>query len=64
MVTRKRVFISMLCSFLFVYIISNCNLSIYDEIRTGIRQYVDKANIYDIYPEDLISECIREGIVL
>lgn len=60
MVTRKRVFISMLCSFLFVYIISNCTGK---EEQVLLRDYEDvvDAGVFRVAVEYSQSGYFREN---
>lgn len=48
----------------YLYIISGCNLMHYDEIRNSIMQYVEKDNIYDAFPRELITRSVMEGLML
>lgn len=48
----------------YIYILSNGNSEIYDELRDGIRKYVKPENIYDIFPEEVMMKNIKEGILM
>lgn len=46
-----------------IYIITNNNPNIYDEIRTSIRRYVPEENIYDMYSEEKMEYLIRNEFI-
>ena len=48
----------------YIFVISNGNPEIYDELREGIRKYVKPENIYDIFPEEVMMKNIKEGILM
>lgn len=48
----------------YIFILSNGNPEIYDELREGIRKYVKPENIYDIFPEEVMMKNIKEGILM